>query len=102
MKGDNDNYYFEHGDFLVLQECPDEQEDDDALCQSQALFILHDSVQALLLPENLILPASLVCLSQGFSCLIATSITHLDCLLICLYPTEFLEEKNFIFHACVL
>ena len=24
MKRDNDNYYFEHGDFLVLQECPDD------------------------------------------------------------------------------
>lgn len=101
MKRDNDNYYFEHGDFLVLQECPDDVggrrfslPKPSPICPSR----LSSSITSARKSS----PPSLLGLSQGFSSLIATSITHLDCLLICLYPAEFLEEKDFIFRACVL
>lgn len=101
MKRDNDNYYFEHGDFLVLQECPDDVggrrfslPKPSPICPSR----LSSSITSARKSS----PPSLLGLSQGFSSLIATSVTHLDCLLICLYPAEFLEEKDFIFRACVL
>lgn len=101
---ENDNYYFEHGDFLVLQECPDDVGGWWFSCSASPVFSFELSSSITSARKSSLPMKSPWRLTLGSTKAFQSLplILHLDCLLICLYPLGVRREEFYLSCLCPL